>query len=134
MKDQSRSDCSLASLLFVAFVVGTCLYFASSPAVVVDHPAGLMEATPRSGHWPKVRADHLAKHPACEVCGNRENVDVHHCQPYHLRPDLECDPDNLITLCRDHHLLFGHLGSWTSWNKDVREDAAIWRKKIEERP
>jgi hypothetical protein len=47
---------------------------------------------------------------------------------------LELDRANLITLCRDHHFWFGHLGSWSSWNANVREDAAIWRAKIANRP
>lgn len=102
--------------------------------LTVDDPGALMGATPRSGHWPKIRADHLAKFPVCEVCGTVDKLDVHHCQPFHEHPELECDPANLITLCRDHHFLFGHLLAWPSHNPAVREDAATWREKIAGRP
>lgn len=99
----------------------------------------LLASPPRSGKWPKVREEHLRKHPVCEVCGHDKGLNVHHIIPYHIKPELELDPDNLITLGEEcptgnHHLLFGHLGNWKSWNKDVRKDAAEWRKKIESRP
>lgn len=90
----------------------------------------------RSGHWQKVRAEHLAKHPACEVCGHDgEKVNVHHIRPFHLHPDLELDPKNLITLCEDEgfvncHLFIGHLGNFKGWNPAVIADAAQFHKKL----
>jgi hypothetical protein len=47
--------------------------------------------------------------------------------PFHIRPNLELDPSNLITLCRGHHLYVGHNGNWKLWNPRVREDAADLR-------
>lgn len=91
-------------------------------------------AEPRSGHWPKVRADHLAAHPTCTICGATADVEVHHCRPFHEHPELELDPDNLITLCRRHHFTFGHLERWSSHNESVRDDAANWAAKIGSRP
>jgi hypothetical protein len=52
----------------------------------------------------------------------------------HVDSDLECAPSNLIVLCRRDHFLFGHLGDWSSWNKNVRGDASMWRVKIATRP
>ncbi|KKR14757.1 MAG: hypothetical protein UT43_C0017G0028 [Parcubacteria group bacterium GW2011_GWC1_39_29] len=47
----------------------------------------------RSSKWPAVRKAFLAGHPNCEVCGGKGTFlkpnELHHCQPYHLRPDLE---------------------------------------------
>lgn len=94
----------------------------------------------RSGEWPRVRKEHLALHPVCEMCGGSEKLEVHHIRPFHLHPDLELSPDNLITLCeadRDGancHLLFGHLGNFKSFNINVKADAAQWHEKVAHRP
>ncbi|HZZ77186.1 MAG TPA: hypothetical protein VFE62_01625 [Gemmataceae bacterium] len=82
----------------------------------------------RSGHWPHVRASHLAANPTCAACGGKDALEVHHCKPFHLHPDLELDPTNLITLCEkpghDCHYVFGHAGNWHGFVPTVREDAA----------
>jgi hypothetical protein len=96
--------------------------------------------TARSSKWPAVRRAHLKNHPRCEVCGGKKSLQAHHVRPFHLHPQLELDPKNLITLCESEadgclaHLMFGHLGSFKSYNIHVREDVAIWRKKIKNRP
>jgi hypothetical protein len=65
---------------------------------------------------------------------------VHHVIPFHLRRDLELDPENLITLCENKrdgvncHLLFGHLGCFKSFNPSVRADVVTWRAKLKTRP
>lgn len=90
----------------------------------------------RSPHWPAVRKAHLEKHPACEVCGHSgEKVNVHHKLPFHLHPELELDPKNLITLCEDEHfvnchLFVGHLGNFSGWNPAVVADAKEWHRKL----
>lgn len=100
------------------------------------HPLG----TARSPHWAAVRAKHLEAHPNCAVCGGKDKLQVHHKRPFHLHPELELDPDNLITLCevkRDGvncHLFVGHLGNYRSYNPDVAADADIWAAKIKGRP
>lgn len=63
---------------------------------------------PRSSQWPKVRAEHLRKHPTCAACGSTEDLNVHHIQPFHLDPSLELYPPNLMTVCRDHHFYVCH--------------------------
>lgn len=80
----------------------------------------------RSGHWPTVRNQHLEKNPTCAVCGGEDNLQVHHIKPYHLHPELELDPNNLLTLCEPSsilhincHLVWGHLGNWKSFNPMV---------------
>ena len=106
------------------------------------HALGLGDAPKpggkRSKDWPLRREWHLIKEPRCRVCGTRKNLNVHHIQPYHLRPDLELDPTNLITLCESTdggcHLVFGHLCNWKAWNPDIRADADVWRRKILDRP
>ncbi|MFM0141712.1 HNH endonuclease [Paraburkholderia sp. RL18-085-BIA-A] len=94
----------------------------------------------RSGHWSTVRKQHLILHPVCELCGGSEDLEVHHVRPFHLHPDLELDPSNLVTLCEakkggiNCHLAFGHLGNFRSFNVDVRADASTWHDKIKNRP
>lgn len=92
----------------------------------------------RSARWSEVRNRFLATHSKCEVCDTKGNLlnqlNCHHCTPFHVDPTLELNPNNLITLCRVHHFLFGHLMSWKSWNVDVRKDALDWSIKIKKRP
>lgn len=107
----------------------------------------------RSPEWHRVEKEHLLHEPACVVCGHRgKGLQVHHIKPFHLHPNLELDPRNLITLCelkgRDHHLLIGHLDEWESYNVNVKEDAhhyhgktslqirsdTAWQKAVARRP
>ena len=91
----------------------------------------------RSGKWPSVRKTHLEAHPTCELCGGTKKLNVHHIKPFHLHPELELDPSNLITLCEEDrggvncHLFFGHLGNFrTGVNPDVRQDVESWTNRI----
>lgn len=93
---------------------------------------------PRSGHWPSVRAAFNRLHPYCAACGTPNNGNVHHVKPFHEYPELECDPDNLIRLCRDHHFRIGHdpdgldgprTPDWKLSNPNVRRDAADFLAK-----
>lgn len=79
---------------------------------------------PRSGHWPAVRAAYNKTHPFCEACGSPTNGNVHHVVPFHNDPSKECDPTNLIRLCRDCHFDLGHHHNWKDSNLNVRADAA----------
>lgn len=94
----------------------------------------------RSSAWPKVREMHLLIEPACVACGARGagvELEVHHIVPFHLDRSKELDPKNLITLCRKGghlgcscHLTFGHAGSFSRYNPDVRQDAELMRKRL----
>lgn len=85
----------------------------------------------RSYKWSKLRKEHLKKEPCCQACGSCVKPEVHHIKPFHLHPELELDPDNLITLCDKYcHFIFGHLMNWKSYNPEVRQDAQEYRKKI----
>lgn len=108
---------------------------------IKDRIAGKVPSgSKRSGHWPKAREEHLKSNPLCAVCSGHEMVEVHHIRPFHLHPDLELDPSNFITLCESKkngvncHLLFGHLGSFKSFNVDVKKDSNDWIDKIRNRP
>lgn len=87
----------------------------------------------RSSGWSKLRKKYLKKHPKCAAC-YRKATQVHHKKPFHLYPELELDENNLIGFCPDHHLLFGHLMWWKSYNPFVEDDAQLMKEKIEQRP
>lgn len=83
-------------------------------------------ATQRSPGWDKVRDEHIRKQPSCSGCGISFRLEAHHILPFHVRPELELDPDNLITLCRDCHWNLGHLRDWALYNPYVVEDAQAY--------
>lgn len=91
----------------------------------------------RSPQWHGVQQAHLAANPRCVCCGGTNDLRVHHIEPFHLRPDLELDPQNLITLCESKrfgincHLLLGHLGNWRRWNPLVKFDAIRWKARLQ---
>lgn len=85
------------------------------------------KANKRSPHWPAVEKAHKKANPTCAACGSRTLVQVHHCQPFHLHPELELDPANLISACmsvNECHLRICHGDSFKMWNPDVRKDCA----------
>lgn len=92
----------------------------------------------RSPHWQTFRAKYLAG-KVCAVCGQGKEVEAHHIIPFDVAPELELLESNLIPLCGcnhgcDCHLLFGHLGSFFSFNPSIIEDAKWMRAKIMARP
>jgi len=95
-------------------------------------PGVVAAGVARSPKWAKVRAAHLKAHPACEACGQRDALEVHHVQPFHLQPDLELDPANLMTLCGDPcHIVHGHLMAWARYSPTARTDVRIFRANLE---
>lgn len=88
----------------------------------------------RSSRWKGVRAKHLESQPHCQVCGGLKRLQVHHILPFHLHPELELDPSNLITLCEGSssncHLTFGHASNFRGLNANVHEDVEVWRDKF----
>jgi hypothetical protein len=81
----------------------------------------------RSSQWPKVEKEHLRTSPSCAACGSTNRVQVHHVRPFHLHPELELDPKNLVSLCMDTkecHLLIGHGDDFKAYNPNVLEDAS----------
>ena len=88
----------------------------------------LSHGVPRSPHWPTVEHHFRADNPTCAACGGSKNLQVHHLKPFHLAPDLELEPTNLIGLCMAHgcdaHLLIGHGDNFKCYVPDVKERAA----------
>lgn len=95
-------------------------------------PGVVAAGVPRSSMWAKVRAAHLKAHPACEACAQKDALEVHHIEPFHLRPELELDPTNLMTLCgAPCHIVHGHLMAWARVNRTVVADVRTYRAKLE---
>lgn len=117
----------LATVLVCTLSIGV---FQSSNSI--NNPVGIKES--RSPQWSKVREEHLKKYPECAACGQKDNLNVHHIIPFHIKPELELEPENLITLCTDGpfhtncHGLIGHCGNYKNYNPNVVEDA----KKLKE--
>jgi 5-methylcytosine-specific restriction protein A len=88
----------------------------------------------RSPKWRTVRQEHLKRNSMCAACGKKKDLEVHHIKPVHLFPDLELDPENLITLCANScHLLFGHLMDFKCWNPVVRQDCRSFERRLSEK-
>jgi len=88
----------------------------------------------RDSGWRAVRQAHLRREPECVACGQTTQLEVHHILPFSNEPRLELDPDNLVTLCKRDHLVFGHFGNWQRYNPKVREHATTyheWKEKWE---
>jgi len=86
----------------------------------------------RSSGWSKVRKAHIKKNPLCYVCGSKKKLQVHHIKDFSTHPELELDPENLVTLCVGSmrcHFVWGHLGNWKWINKDISKDAFWFMKK-----
>lgn len=90
--------------------------------------------TGRSSKWPKLRAEHLSKYPACEACGKSDSLHVHHIVPISVNPKMELDANNLWTLCKYCHFRIGHdpdgpfgpaKSDWTKHNTNVRRDSML---------
>jgi hypothetical protein len=84
----------------------------------------------RSSLWEGMRNRTVATTPYCVICGKNKNLQVHHIRPFHLWPELELTPENLVVLCQACHLTWGHLGDWKSFNLDVEKDI----ERIRNRP
>ena len=94
---------------------------------------GLLGAQ-RSSQWQRIRREYHDQNPLCAVCNTRKKIEIHHKHPFHLNPELELDKNNLISLCKEHHFWFGHLGSYQSFNEEVEKDAVLFSAKIRSRP
>ena len=86
------------------------------------------QGSKRSPKWARVRKAHLKANPRCAVCNSKKKLEAHHIIPFHMRPDLELDRTNLITMCESKktlncHLIVGHFGNYKKINPEVRRDA-----------
>ena len=99
------------------------------------HARDLDHGKVRSAGWRAVERGWLSSHNTCAACGGTENLNVHHKLPFHLHPELELDPANLITLCmvkgRHCHIRIGHGDLFRNYNPDVVPDCELAIKAME---
>ena len=106
---------------------------------VIQHAKSIIKlaTSERSPQWPALEKKMLAEHPFCAACGSSMKLQVHHKRPFHLHPELELDPTNLIVLCEqygvDCHINIGHGDSFAAYNPNVERDAQMVRANPEQR-
>ena len=110
--------------------------------LVVSHFRAAVVGKRRSSKWSSLQKDFLEKNPACEICGTRKNLQVHHKKPFHLYPELELEESNLVTLCmglKECHLRIAHGSSWRCYSpkisdfiKILKEDLSLFKKVAQE--
>jgi len=61
----------------------------------------IIKAVTRSPGWVKIRKQRLELDGGkCRACGKKSiGLQVHHIEPFHLKPELELDIENTITHC-----------------------------------
>lgn len=85
----------------------------------------LKSLSPRGWKWSRFEKSWLKEHASCAACGSTSFLEVHHKLPFAMRPDLEFEPSNVVTLCMNTHrchLKIGHGGSWRFYNPVVDAD------------
>lgn len=83
----------------------------------------------RSPRWVAIERATRTAAGKCAACASTENLQVHHVEPFHLHPELELDPTNLIVLCmgpNECHLRLRHGDNFKTWNATVRTDAVLF--------
>ena len=89
----------------------------------------------RSSGWPRFRREFL-KGKSCAVCGGTEKIELHHIEPFHLKPEFELDFSNVIPLCESKkwgvtcHQFFGHLGDYKDANSNVVYRSLVFLLKM----
>lgn len=78
----------------------------------------------RSPQWSAVRDRFIKANPRCAACGSAKRLEAHHVLPFHVHPELELSPANLVPLCRPCHLSIGHGYDWSAWRPDCRRLAS----------
>ena len=107
--------------------------------ILMDRVQGKAEkGQKRSSKWRKVRKKHITEFNYCESCGSDKKLEVHHIIPFNIAPDLELDPENLLTLCENKkygincHLFLGHNGNYRKFNINVKSDCDDTYRRIKE--
>ncbi len=98
----------------------------------------------RSDKWESFAHHIKGINPQCAACGvygDDREIQAHHIHAFKLMseeqrgssiPGGELDPNNIILLCRFHHLTIGHLGNYRDSNPNVVADAAKTAERIKE--
>ncbi len=88
----------------------------------------------RSSGWSKLRKRIVSSRGKCAVCGKTKGLEGHHIKPFRLFPELELVVSNIVVLCRRHHFSIGHLEYWKSYNTQLHESIAYFKRMLKGRP
>lgn len=88
--------------------------------------------------WDALSAEYRRKHPFCEECERRGRIKlcdvVDHIIPAADMPNRRLDPENLASLCHDHHNgIKRRLEGYARKAKKL-EYLVVWLRKPETRP
>ena len=90
----------------------------------------------RASGWIIFRKLHIKDY--CELCEVKGSflrpLELHHIRRFVDNPELELDPNNVITACRHCHLRYCHLGSFHSYCLEIKELANEWQERRRDRP
>ena len=107
----------------------TPIFDALSPVFSIAADAIPQKGAKRSADWDTFRDNLIAVHPYCAICRATEELQLHHKMPFAWGGG-ELDPDNVVVLCARCHILFGHLGNWSSINPHIEADIAEWSIRL----
>lgn len=79
-------------------------------------------------NWQSLRKEVIRCYPECSMCETNKDLEVHHIQPKHIKPNLTLSWDNLIVLCKDCHLHLGHGNNFKNYNANIVEISEYSRK------
>ena len=92
----------------------------------------------RDGGWSRASKEYLKIHNVSEISGSKGTflnpLVIHHIIPVHKDKSKEMDSSNWAVVTKWEHFVICHLGSWRSYNSDLRKDIIIWRDKYKNRP
>jgi hypothetical protein len=94
------------------------------------HPLDPRSLEGRSPKWRALQQRFVREKKCCFITRLRVDLEVHHKIPYHVRPDLELEWDNLCLLTRPVHYLIGHHCNWAYYNQNFEEEAARLAEEV----
>lgn len=89
----------------------------------------------KSDHWKILRGAKLQINPRCEVCGSRDELEVHHA--VYRSTWFESKISDLKTLCHDHHIcehVCGARESMDRMSKEIQDDKKFSDWKYRDNP
>ena len=82
--------------------------------------------------WRIARARCIRRDKVCQICGTRQNRQVHHIDDASYHPNKRYDPDNLVCMCRGCHLHAFHILYKKGYRKKCTKDDYDRFKEISE--
>ena len=80
----------------------------------------------------KAKRAYATTHPECAICGNPNNIEIHHVIPVHIDITMSCNFKNFVSACDSNnngcHRWLCHFGDFKNkWNLNIRQYAIASR-------